>query len=103
MTPLAQHPLAQQKCFRHDVREAAGRCPACQRYYCRECLTEHHRRLLCVACLAKLASIDSSPKPRPWRLDYLYPLLGLLLAFTLFYWLGQTLILATTNFQEVSE
>ncbi|MBY0506048.1 MAG: hypothetical protein K2X03_19180 [Bryobacteraceae bacterium] len=92
-------PLAQQRCFRHDVREAAGRCPSCQRYYCRECLTEHDHRLLCVTCLAKLPSAALPPPRRPWRLDYAYPLLGLLLAFTLFYWLGQTLILATTDFR----
>ncbi len=93
--------LAQQRCFRHDLREAAGRCPSCRRYYCRECLTEHDRRLLCVACLAKLPVSALPPVRRPWRLDYLFPLLGLLLAFTLFYWLGQTLILATTEVQVV--
>jgi len=92
-------PLAQQRCFRHDLREAAGRCPSCQRYYCRECLTEHHHRLLCVTCLAKLPTAPAAPSRRPWRLDYLYPLAGLLLAFTFFYWLGQMLILLTTNFQ----
>jgi len=92
--------LAQERCFRHDLREAAGRCPSCRRYYCRECLTEHDHRLLCVACLAKLPS-SQAPIRKPWRLDYAYPLVGLLLAFTLFYWLGQTLILATTDIRVV--
>lgn len=92
-------PLSQERCFRHDLREAAGRCLSCRRFYCRECLTEHDHRLLCVSCLAKLPSVPAAPVRRPWRLDYIYPLLGLLLAFTLFYWLGQTLILATTDFQ----
>ena len=91
-------PLSQQRCLRHELREAAGRCPSCQRYYCRECLTEHDHRLLCVTCLAKLPQ-SATVRRRPWRVDYAFPLIGLLLAFTLFYWLGQTLILATTDFQ----
>ena len=90
--------LAQERCFRHDLREAAGRCPSCRRYYCRECLTEHDHQLLCVTCLAQLSSGPAISARRPWRWDYTYPLIGLLLTFTLFYWLGQTLILATTDF-----
>ena len=92
-------PLVQQRCFRHDLREAAGRCPSCRRYYCRECLTEHDHRLLCVTCLAKLPVDPPVQARRSWRLDYAYPLVGLLLAFTIFYWLGQTLILASTDFR----
>ena len=91
--------LAQERCFRHEARQAAGRCPACRRYYCRECLTEHQHRLLCVSCLAKLPTTASSISRRPWRWDYAYPLAGLLLAFTLFYWLGHTLILSRNAFR----
>lgn len=94
--------LSQERCFRHDLREAAGRCPSCGRCYCRECLTEHDHRLLCVTCLAKLSAAEPARTRRAWRLDYLYPVAGFLLAYTLFYWLGQTLILATTDFR-VSE
>lgn len=90
--------LAHERCLRHDLREAAGRCPACRRYYCRECLTEHDHRLLCVTCLAQLQSATPAPA-QPWRWDYAYPLVGMLIAFTLLYWLGQTLILATTEFR----
>jgi hypothetical protein len=91
--------IAQERCFRHDLREAAGRCPSCRRYYCRECLTELDHRLLCVPCLAKLQAPQYAAVKRKWRFDYAYPLIGLLIAFTLFYWLGQTLILATTDFR----
>jgi hypothetical protein len=91
--------LAQQRCLRHDLREAAGRCPSCRRFYCRECLTEHNHRLLCVTCLAKLQPATAPPARRAWRLDYAYPLAGLLFAFTLFYWLAQTLILASSDFR----
>ncbi len=43
--------LAEQRCWNHERREAACRCPDCRRYFCRECVTEHQQRLLCAACL----------------------------------------------------
>ncbi len=43
--------LHRQRCVRHPDREAAARCPACGRFFCRECVTEHEGRLLCAACL----------------------------------------------------
>lgn len=49
--------LAHQRCFNHATREAAARCPECGRCYCRECVTEHDDRLICAACLQKLARV----------------------------------------------
>lgn len=46
------HDLAHKRCRNHAQREAAGRCPECERFFCRECLTEHEGRVLCAACLA---------------------------------------------------
>ena len=43
----------QQRCWNHEAREAACRCPACGRSYCRECVSEHEGRLLCAACLSR--------------------------------------------------
>ena len=43
--------LAQARCFKHVSREAAARCPACGRFYCRECVTEHEGRVVCRSCL----------------------------------------------------
>ncbi len=40
------------RCAYHHGREAAARCPSCHRDYCRECVTEHRGRLLCITCLA---------------------------------------------------
>lgn len=51
------HPLSQQRCFNHAAREAAARCPECGRFYCRECVTEHEDRLVCAACLRKIAHV----------------------------------------------
>jgi hypothetical protein len=42
----------QQRCWNHEAREAACRCPGCGRSYCRECVSEHEGRLLCAACLS---------------------------------------------------
>lgn len=46
----------QQRCWNHDAREAACRCPACGRSYCRECVSEHAGRLLCAACLGRITA-----------------------------------------------
>jgi hypothetical protein len=44
-------PLKLQRCTNHAEREAAVRCPACHHHFCRECITEHHGKMLCVNCL----------------------------------------------------
>jgi hypothetical protein len=45
-----------QRCWNHEAREAACRCPACGRSYCRECVSEHEGRLLCAACLSRITA-----------------------------------------------
>jgi len=52
MTPVQLN----QRCWNHEEREAACRCPACGRSYCRECVSEHDGRLLCAACLSALSA-----------------------------------------------
>jgi hypothetical protein len=54
--------LIHQRCWNHASREAVCRCPACGRYFCRECVTEHESRLLCAACLR--ASARTAPRRR---------------------------------------
>lgn len=49
--------LTLQRCFNHAVREAAACCPECGRFFCRECITEHDDRVLCAACVKKLAAV----------------------------------------------
>jgi len=46
----------QQRCWNHEAREAACRCPGCGRSYCRECVSEHEGRLLCAACLSGITA-----------------------------------------------
>ncbi|MBI1321087.1 MAG: rhomboid family protein [Candidatus Hydrogenedens sp.] len=54
--------LTQKRCFNHGTREAAARCPACERYFCRECVTEHEGQVLCVSCLAKAAPENTAQR-----------------------------------------
>ena len=62
-------PLTRQRCTIHLEREAAARCPACERFFCRECVTEHDGRLLCALCLRELFAAAQRPaRPRrSWR------------------------------------
>src|SRR5436309_14543741 len=47
--------IADQRCSNHEFREAVARCPECKKFFCRECVTEHEDRVICAACLKKLA------------------------------------------------
>jgi len=49
--------LTHQRCFNHAGREAAARCPECGLFFCRECITEHDDRVICAACVKKLAGV----------------------------------------------
>ena len=53
--------LSRQRCVRHPEREAAARCPACARFFCRECVTEHEGRILCASCLSRQSEESSEP------------------------------------------
>lgn len=44
--------LIKSKCQNHTSREAVAKCPICQHYYCRECVTEHNNQFICVGCLS---------------------------------------------------
>lgn len=55
--------LAQRRCQNHMDREAAARCPECKGFFCRECISEHDDRVICAACLIRLAA----PSVRPVR------------------------------------
>ena len=93
--------LVQQRCSAHPAREAAARCPSCRQFYCRECVTEHDGRVLCVACLRKSAA---PPRNSTLRLGpVLVPLqvaLGLGLAWTAFYLLGMVLLQTPSEWHE---
>lgn len=93
--------LAHQRCFNHAAREAAVRCPECRQFFCRECVTEHDDRMVCAACLKKLAH---QPLARRLALAQILRLaqcaLGLLIAWYFFFLIGEALLALPGSFHE---
>jgi hypothetical protein len=94
-------PIFRQRCFNHLGREAAARCPGCQRFYCRECITEHEDRVLCAKCVRDLATGSSTRGNRFGVVCRIAQLAGAtLVAWLFFYWVGQTLLSIDPSFHE---
>ncbi len=77
-----------------------ARCPGCSRFFCRECVVEHDDRLFCSDCLKRESAGQGVRRSRAARL--LTPagvVGGVLLAWMVFYWLGQVLLLIPDEFQ----
>lgn len=86
-------PALQQRCWNHPDREASCRCPRCQRSFCRECVTEHRKQLLCAACLLAAANERQSRRPVFRRfLPAAMAVAGLALAWFVFYGVGQAFL-----------
>jgi hypothetical protein len=95
------HNLVTQRCFNHAQREAVARCPQCGHCFCRECITEHDDRVICAACLRKLA--QARPLQRRAFASLLRGgqcLLGLVLGWFFFYLVGEALLALPTSFHE---
>lgn len=93
--------LAYQRCFNHAQREAVARCPQCGQFFCRECITEHDDRVICAACLRKVARVPLLQRrgfAGALRLGQC--LLGLLMAWFFFYLIGEGLVSLPTSFHE---
>jgi hypothetical protein len=88
MTTAALH----QRCWNHEGREAVCRCPECGRSFCRECVTEHHGRLLCAACLARLARPAETRTQGRNLLAAVMLFGGVLLAWLLFFGAGEGIL-----------
>lgn len=87
----------------HAHREAVCRCPNCSNYYCRECVIEHEDRLICAACLRRLAS--PAPGGRAFhRVGGIVSVFtALLIAWLCFYYAGRVLILIPAEVHEGTE
>lgn len=93
--------LLHQRCYNHMLREAVARCPECRRYFCRECVTEHEDKVLCAACLRNKTIAAVSGQSRLDRLALVvHFLLGGLLLWVFFYYLGQILLSLPSSFHE---
>lgn len=93
--------VARQRCWNHATREAAARCPECEHFYCRECITEHDDRVICATCLNRIAAASLEPVRPRWNL---WPsaqiLCGLLSAWFLFYLCGLWLLAIPDEFHD---
>lgn len=93
-------PLAQSRCFQHVSREAVARCPQCERFYCRECVTEHEGRMICRSCLDELLKEETVSTggffkaARGWCLAGA----GYVFAVYVFYEIGQALLRIPSQF-----
>lgn len=93
--------LSHQRCFNHAQREAAARCPECAQFYCRECITEHDDRVICAACLRKLARIPLTQRGgfvgvvRTLQVGF-----GVLVVWVFFHFLGETLLSIPNSFHD---
>ena len=93
--------LSLQRCRNHAHREAVALCPECAAYYCRECVAEHEGRVLCASCLEKLLSRAAATR-RGFSgvITAGRFLLGFLLLWTIFYYLGHALLSLPASFHE---
>ena len=93
--------LAYQRCFNHAAREAVARCPECGYCFCRECITEHDDRVVCAACLKKLARQQHHRRGMFARLMRLAQCaLGALIAWLFFFLIGDVLLKTPASFHE---
>lgn len=96
-------PIHLQRCFHHAHREAVARCPACGRFFCRECVSEHEGRFLCASCLKRLYSAPVKTSKLP--VSFLHSgamLAGFMLAWLFFYGLGAVLIQITAEVTDMN-
>ena len=93
--------IAQQRCFNHARREAAARCPQCERYFCRECVTEHEDRVLCSSCLAQRVGGGAGAKSRgSWLVSAFQAAAAFLIVWFVFYGMGYSLLRLPDDFHE---
>jgi len=90
-----------QRCLNNVGREAVARCPSCGQFFCRECITEHHGRVICAACLKKLTRTPFLKRRGFVRfLQAAHCVLGFLAAWFIFYVAGEVLLRLPASFHE---
>jgi hypothetical protein len=93
--------LSHQRCFNHLLREAAARCPECGHFYCRECITEHDDRVICAACIKRLAKVPFTRRSGFVAvLRTVQVLAGVFVLWLFFYLVGQTLLSVPSSFHD---
>ncbi len=93
--------LTLQRCLNHAEREAVARCPECTQFFCRECVTEHDDRVLCAACLKKLARTPLTRRPVFANVVRLVQCaLGVFVVWFFFFVIGEKLSKEPNSFHE---
>ena len=93
--------LTYQRCFNHSAREAVARCPECARFYCRECVTEHDDRVICAACVRKLAAGPAQKRGAfAGLLRGAQVALGFTIVWLCFHMLGRSLVAIPAKFHD---
>ncbi len=93
--------ISQQRCYNHILREAVARCPECDHFFCRECITEHDDKVLCAACLHKILEPEKQSLNRmQWIFRLAHFSMGILILYIFFYYLGQILLAFPSSFHE---
>jgi hypothetical protein len=93
--------LSAQRCYNHAQREAAARCTECQRFFCRECVSEHDHRVICSSCLEKLARPARKAGGRlAVARDLFLFLAAFFLMWIVFFTCGKALLALPSSFHE---
>ncbi len=85
--------LSVRRCLNHEDRQAAARCPRCQGFFCRECVSIFQRQLICAACLSEATEPIAKVKAQGLWLTAFLAVLGLILVWGVFYMAGSWLLL----------
>jgi len=96
-----------QRCWNHESREAVSRCPGCGNSFCRECVTEHEYRLLCAACLTRMARVRlaqrSAKRGGLYRLAPVMMILaGVFTAWLVFFAIGEAFLTLAVRAEQTS-
>lgn len=94
--------ITRQRCFNHLGREAVARCPECERFFCRECVTEHEDRVICAACLKAMAGRRRRKGRHAGVFMLSRCMLGFLVLWLLFFTIGRTLLRIPSSFHDGS-
>lgn len=94
--------LTKQRCRLHGHREAVARCPQCEKFFCRECVTEHDGRVICQPCLTELLQEDVKERSPIWgRIGGILGAgAGFMLAWWVFYMIGRVLLSIPSMFHD---
>ena len=93
--------IHQQRCFHHGFREAVAKCPSCEQFFCRECITEHDDRMICASCLKKqVQPMKAGRRSVRIALHAVQAVCGFMIIWTVFFFIGQILLEVETDVHE---